>query len=105
MRDCIITVTTNSLPSCKIIQVWPVISVFIEGYEESDVLEYAQRCLEQKAMNDYGANGILGFRLTSSSTYNKGYRTTPEVFAYGTPVLWEKIDQECIITTNYYGVD
>ncbi len=99
MDEYIITITTETLPSCRIIQMWSAISVFIEDFTGSEVLLYAQRCLEKKAL-ELGANGIIGFRLTSSSTYNKGYGTTPEVFAYGTPVLWEKTDQDCIITSN-----
>lgn len=82
------TVTTDYIKNCRITQIWSCISVFIEEYEGSDVLIYAQRCLEQKALA-LGANGIVGFKLTSSSTYNNEERLTPEVFAYGTPVLWE----------------
>lgn len=87
MSSSVFTLALDTPPSWwKIKTIWPVISVFIENYEYSDVLEYAQRCLENKA-SQLGANAILGFRLTSSSTYCNEDRITPEVFAYGNPVL------------------
>lgn len=95
MSSSVFTLALDTPPSWwEIKSIWPVISVFIEDYAGSDVLEYAQKCLENKASH-LGANAILGFRLTSSSTYCNEYRITPEVFAYGNPVLFcNKIDED-----------
>lgn len=110
MEREIITITTENLPSCKIIQVFPVESILIEEVDSSNISTKAQMELEKKVLSKYKrVNGIIGFRMILSSSYStcegKGYgeiKRITKVIAFGTPVCIEKLDKKCIITYNFY---